>query len=329
VLAPVDPGVLRDRIRGMMLGAAIGDALGSAFEFVSSAAIYRTYGPVVKEYHRGVAGSLLSGRSPGIPTDDTAMALSLARVIAEGSGTSAQSIADRFASDLSQDGTFGKMFLTGGPGNACLSMLYAFKRGAQPFEGIDPNAGGNGAAMRAHPCGVLPSIGEAIALAALQARLSHPHPAAVASAQAIAAVAHVALYEGRLLAVLPGAISDERMRSAWEYFHDIDTKVHLAGGALPARLRDVDMAGWNTVSAAHAIASLFAEDLAAAVGAAAASGLDTDTVAGMVGAMLGAVHGTRALPGHLLDGLSYREEIERIANALADAALRLGNRSIL
>src|SRR5260370_15142115 len=69
---------LLDRIRGSLLGAAIGDALGSAFEFVGSAAIERAIGSnVVRDYHTALPSSLLAPRRPGIPTDDTAMTLAL------------------------------------------------------------------------------------------------------------------------------------------------------------------------------------------------------------------------------------------------------------
>ena len=318
-----EPHVLRDRIRGMMLGAAIGDALGSAFEMVRSSGIHKQHGPIIRKYYAGAPGSLLDGRAPGNPTDDTAMALSLATAISERSEATAASIAARFTSDLARGGAFGDMFWDGGPGNACVAMLYAVEHGARPFESIDPNAGGNGAAMRAHPCAVLPSPGAVAELAAMQARLSHPHPAAVASAQVVALIDHAGLYGGRLSAALPATVSDGTMRDAWAYYHDVREQTGPLSEPLPARLRDVNMAGWNTVAAAHSIATLFENDFAAGVGAAAASGEDTDTIASIVGGMLGAVHGAGGLPAHLLKGLAYRATIERVADALADAVERV------
>jgi ADP-ribosylglycohydrolase len=201
-------------------------------------------------------------------------------------------------------------------------MLNALDRGCAPFEDINPNAGGNGAAMRAHPCGALPSIDAAEDLAASQARLSHPHPAAVASAVTVATIVHIGLYEGRLCVDLPASISDDQMTAAWERFHVNGESTIDSGRPLPACLRDVDMAGWNTVAAAHAIARLYAGDFAGGVGTAAASGGDTDTIASIVGGMLGAVHGALALPAHLLEGLAYRTTIERVADSLADTLNR-------
>ena len=102
------------------------------------------------------------------------------------------------------------------------------------------------------------------------------------------------------------------MLSAWQSAH----QGSQGTGRLPDHLLDVDMAGWNTVAAAHAIALLNVNDPAAALGLAAASGKDTDTVASIVGGMLGALHGVDAFPKHLLDGLHDRDLVEDAANAL-------------
>ena len=82
------------------------------------------------------------------------------------------------------------------------------------------------------------------------------------------------------------------------------------------------MAGWNTVAAAHAIADLYLDEPATALGLAAASGKDIDTVASIVGGMLGGLHGMDAFPKYLLDGLIGRELIDDAANALFHTVTR-------
>ena len=62
----------------------------------------------------------------------------------------------------------------------------------------------------------------------------------------------------------------------------------MRGERLPGHLRNVAMNAWATVSAAHAIALLYADDPASAIAAAAASGGDTDTIACIVGGIVGA-----------------------------------------
>jgi ADP-ribosylglycohydrolase len=146
----------------------------------------------------------------------------------------------------------------------------------------------------------------------MQARLSHPEPAAIASAQVVALVVHDAMYENQFPATIPPEISAPKMLNAWDSAHANLQRAKR----LPTHLLDVDMAGWNTVAAAHAIAFLHAGDPATALGLAAASGKDTDTIASIVGGMLGALHGVEALPKHLLDGLNGRELIEDAATIL-------------
>lgn len=167
-----------------------------------------------------------------------------------------------------------KMFWDGGPVNACLAMLGACGCGA--VRGLDPSADGDGAAMRAHVCGLFPDRAF-VAFAGMQAPLSHPEPSAVASAQTIALIAHDGFYTGRLTTELPPEITYPIMIAAWKTAH----RDLVRGEWLPQHLRDVDMAGWNTVNAAHAIAKLYADDIETAIGIAAASGKDTDTVASM------------------------------------------------
>jgi ADP-ribosylglycohydrolase len=309
-----DDARLLDRIRGSLLGAAIGDALGSAFEFVGSAAIERAIGSnVARDYRTALPSSLLAPRRPGIPTDDTAMTLAMVDALAsEGSRTPTAILAGMVENLRRGSGPVAAMFWNGGPGGACVAMLHAAQAGAAPFEQINPQAGGNGAAMRAHPCGAFSDRGLVAELAGMQARLSHPHPGAVASAQTVALVVHDAIYDGHFAAAIPSGITDPTMLAAWETAHaGRRHETHL-----PRHLLDVDMAGWNTVAAAHAIAYFYVDEPAEAIGLAAASGKDTDTVASIVGGMLGALHGVRALPEHLLDALEGRDLIERAADAL-------------
>lgn len=81
------------------------------------------------------------------------------------------------------------------------------------------------------------------------------------------------------------------------------------------------MAGWNTVSAAHAIAQLHLAVPARAIKLATDSGQDTDTVAPMVGAMLGAVQGTDVLPTRWIVGLQHRKRIMNAAETMFVTAM--------
>ena len=283
-----------------MYGAAIGDALGSAFEFVASNTIARHLGrPIVSAYERALSGSLLHPRDPGRPTDDTAMAICVAAVIASGNELSAMTFAARFTHDLRRgSGAIAQMFWTGGPGGATMRALGRLERGHAPVDCGAPSDGGNGAAMRAHPIGALASRDHVLGVAALQARITHGHPAAIAAAQAVAVLVHDALHDVPASKDVPAGIADPTFARAWHSAHAaVWTSVDL-----PTRLRDVDMSGWETVAAAHAI-TLGYQDPAEAIGRAAASGADTDTIASIVGAIVGARYGFDRLPKALVSDL--------------------------
>ena len=312
----IESSVLRERIRGSLFGAAIGDALGSAFEFVGSSEIERAIGAnVATDYLPAIPTSLLAPRGPGNPTDDTAMTLALVEALVEGDPRSPAALLNGMVERLRRrGGPVADMFWNGGPGGACVSMLRAAENGAGPFERISAEAGGNGAAMRAHPCGAFSDRIFVAELASMQARLSHPEPAAVASAQVVALIVHQALYDGILASNIPPEITNPKMLTAWNMMHSDMQRT----GRLPRQLLDVDMAGWNTVAAAHAIAMMYADEPALAVGLAAASGADTDTVASIVGGMLGALHGIAAFPDRWIEKLQGRDLIERAAQTLFD-----------
>ena len=296
------PPELESRFAGSLYGGAVGDAMGASFEFVSGANIEHVLGtPIAVDFIDALPGSLMYRRLKGQPTDDTAMTLALLESLGEAEAPlTIDTIYRRLCAALGRDERpLSKMFWEGGPGGACLAMLGAAHAGAAPFEGLNPYLGGNGAAMRAHVSGLFPDRAFVFAFAGMQARLSRPEPSAVASSQTIALIAHDGLYTGRLKTELPPEITDPIMIAAWKSAH----RDLVRGERLPQHLRDVDTAGWNTVSAAHAIAQLYADDIETAIGIAAASGKDTDTVASMVGAMLGAVHGIEALPQHWVAGL--------------------------
>jgi ADP-ribosylglycohydrolase len=80
------------------------------------------------------------------------------------------------------------------------------------------------------------------------------------------------------------------------------------------------MSAWETVAAAHAIAMCFAGDPVTAIGVAAASGGDTDTVATITGAIVGARSGLAAFPKSWLEGLTARPIVEDVLHEVLSSA---------
>jgi len=290
-----------DRIAGTMFGAAIGDALGSAFEMLGNDAIERALGSAfVLNFHPALRGSLLHPRAPGQPTDDTALSLSLAFTLTCGEPLDAALCAKRFLSDLDRShGAFAVMFWEGGPGGATTRALRSLQRGTAPENNGHPNDGGNGAAMRAHPVGCLSDRETVLRVAAMQAKVTHGHPAAVAAAQAVAVLVYDGIAGVPASDDVPSGIDEPAFAAAWRSAH----RDLARGERLPAHLRNVAMSGWETVAAAHAISLIYDGDPERAIAAAAASGGDTDTVACIVGGIVGARCGRSALPERWIAGL--------------------------
>jgi len=117
---------------------------------------------------------------------------------------------------------------------------------------------------------------------------------------------------------VPSGIDDLEFIAAW---HSAHRCLDETGDALPGGLRDVAMSGWETVAAAHAIALRYSDPLEA-IGRAAASGGDTDTIASIVGAIAGARDGGAVFPRELVERLSCHETLTRIVNDLWLATTR-------
>jgi ADP-ribosyl-[dinitrogen reductase] hydrolase len=86
---------IRDRARAAFIGMAIGDALGATLEFMTTMEIAAKYGTF-----REITGGGWLRLKPGQVTDDTGMALCIARAIVRNQGWSPQAIAENFASWL-------------------------------------------------------------------------------------------------------------------------------------------------------------------------------------------------------------------------------------
>lgn len=296
----------RDRVRGCLFGGALGDALGAPFEGM----------PVVGG---GDWERLIAGARPLAWTDDTALQLALARYLARVDGPSTfddDELALEFARAWRDEPWRGyganpphifQTVLAGGSWREAATSSFG-GRGSL----------GNGGAMRAAPLGVLPAEPEGVAeLARRSASITHAHPVGQDGAVLIAVVAWAA-FAGRpapdVLSAGAAQVATDEMRSAVD--------------AIPASLETSDPvevgrrlgSGIIAHEAAPAAVSAFLHhpsDPVAAIRFAVAMGGDTDTIAAMAGSLAGAAAGAAVLPGSLLDRLELRDDIRRLADALA------------
>ena len=148
-----------------MIGAIIGDIVGSRFE-------WRPY--KAKDFELFTANCS--------PTDDSIMTLALAEAILNCRGD--LSLLEEDAVYYMQ--VYGREYPDAGYGGRFHRWIYAYD--PQPY-----NSYGNGAAMRVSPCGfAASSLEEAVLLARTVTQVTHNHPEAMKAAEAVASAIYLA-----------------------------------------------------------------------------------------------------------------------------------------
>lgn len=266
------------RAQGSLLGQLAGDALGSAVEFQSASAIARSHPEGVRQLTDGGTWNLIAGQ----PTDDSEMALALARSLVKKRGFDAGDVAGAYVAWQAS-----RPFDIGGTTASGIAALAAGRRAASESQS-------NGALMRASPIGIVAAGSPALAaeLARRDAALTHPHPVCQAANAAYAA------------AIATG-IAGGDAEAMWRAAHD---RAGSDGAAdnVRARLKEARHApprefqhqmGWVLTAFHNAFHWLMqAASLEEAVIATVGCGGDTDSNAAVCGALLGALQGRAAVP---------------------------------
>jgi ADP-ribosylglycohydrolase len=306
---------LHSRVAGAVLGAAIGDAMGHPTEFISSfEALRRRYPPA------GVTGFELYWERDGhrfAPyTDDTQMAEIVLRSLLAG--------AEQDASIDSVMTGMAASFVTwadhpqGGhraPGNACLAGCRALARGVPWGEAGGSTAGGCGSVMRAYPFGVLfasdPS--RATDWAAEHSALTHRDPIALAACAAMACAVAAAM-SGAETSDCAAAMVQAASPHSPETASMIARAIEEALSGVEPEVTLQRLQGWaahEAIAAAAYVISRHPEDPRTAILEAANTPGDSDSIATLAGAVLGARLGAEALPP------AWVRDVERSAELLA------------
>ena len=348
---------VRRRLRGSLLGGAVGDALGAPIEFLQWPEIRARYGPRGLEHFEPAYGH---PPIPGAITDDTQMTLFTveglirAEVRGEARGTAhppsvvhhayrrwlltqgerwpeaapfdTESVDAAAPAPWEPDGwLIGESFLHArrAPGNTCLAAL----RVPGPYGRLAVNdSKGCGGVMRIAPVGFLYRAGEGIAVFRMGveiAALTHGHPSGQLPAGVLAAAIHAIVHEGRALPeALDAATSILREAPAHEEtLYPLSAARELAEQGAPTAERVESLGGGWVAEEALAIAVYaalsFPDDLRAALVLAANHSGDSDSTAAICGQLLGAVLGEEALPADWLGGLEGRAVITQLADDFA------------
>lgn len=164
----------RDRFRGCLLGLAAGDALGATVEFLSRAEIRARYG-----VHREIIGGGWLALEPGEVTDDTEMALCIARSIVTLGRVDPADIAARFVEwSLTPPKDIGNTV------GAALALIRAGvsweEAGEQVYRAAPGRRVGNGSLMRTAPVALFDAWRpqELVRDSRDVSRITHAHPQA-------------------------------------------------------------------------------------------------------------------------------------------------------
>ncbi len=263
------------RAQGALLGQVAGDSLGGLVEFEQAATIAARDPAGPSRLEDGGRFDLVAGQ----PTDDSEMALALARsIVAEGGYESAAVLAAY------------REWLRSGPFDVGDTV------GAALRDHPNPASQANGSLMRASPLGVYahafdPAL--AAELARQDAGLTHPNPVCGdATAAFVVALAHAVNVGGGALAAWRAAVEWAEGAQAALVVREA---LHAAANEPP--VCDEGSLGWVRIALHNAFYELLhAQSLEAGVVATVRRGGDTDTNAAIAGALLGAVHGRDAVP---------------------------------
>lgn len=278
-----------NRSLGALLGQATGDALGTTVEFDSRARIQARFPDGLRE----IVGGGPFRVQPGQVTDDTELALALARSLAEVGTWDADRVAWRYlgwfrSRPFDIGSTTAQAF--GDPRGEVAGSAAALERRANRASQA------NGSLMRASPLGVfgwqLPE--EQLArIAADDSRLSHPHPLC----QAACAVFTRAIADAVGSGGSPGEIYDRTVAFARRTPAAAPALPLLEAAATRPPERFQPQEGWVAIALQNAFHRLLAaRDPAEAIIATVMEGGDTDTNGCIAGALVGAVHGAAAIP---------------------------------
>ncbi|MEI6305624.1 MAG: ADP-ribosyl-[dinitrogen reductase] hydrolase [Deltaproteobacteria bacterium] len=173
---------IRDRARAAFIGMAVGDALGATVEFMTASEIAAKYG-----IFREIIGGGWLRLKPGQVTDDTQMAICIARAILQNQTWSVEAIAKNFASWLKSKPV--------DCGDTCRKGIRAYMLHGTLESPPSEWDAGNGAAMRVLPAALfsLPD-GERLKKYILeQAHITHNNQVSDAACICLGQMLHLAI----------------------------------------------------------------------------------------------------------------------------------------
>ena len=254
------------RAQGCLLGQVIGDSLGSLVEFRTPQEIAERYPRGVRELADGGVHHTIAGQ----PTDDSEMALALARTLLAAGAYEVEAVREAY-----------RAWLQSRP----FDVGETTQRGLLGLHTTESES--NGSLMRVSPIGVWAAGDPALAAASarLDSALTHPNPVCLDACAA---------YCAAIAAGVAGASREDMVQAALAHCGG-SVQAALEANARPAQF--MARQGWVLIALQNAFYRLRSgEPLEEALVATVGCGGDTDTNAAVAGALLGALHGREAFP---------------------------------
>jgi ADP-ribosyl-[dinitrogen reductase] hydrolase len=311
-----------NRARGVMLGLAVGDALGMPLEFLSKDEIRRHYGGVVRDYVRPIPRHPCAHLTPGQYTDDTQMALALARTILDKGEFSPHAFKRRLIEWYEcKDHR--------APGNACIEAVARLDQGVSYKESGQLGAAGCGSAMRVPPLALCYAGKALVQHSHLQSLMTHRDArasiGAVLTARIVSRllIAHIDSFDrGAFLHEITGfvvALEDKLGHRKREFSSLLAKFPDLLELPFEEGIPLIGTSGYvvQTVLAAFYGFLHSPHDFEQTLVNVINEGDDADSVGAIAGAFSGAFNGMAAIPERWLGPLEGREELIGIADRLS------------
>ncbi|MFO0659799.1 MAG: inositol monophosphatase family protein [Polyangiaceae bacterium] len=289
-----DAGQLR-RAQGCLLGQLVGDSLGSLVEFESTREIAQKYPNGVRHLADGGTWGTLAGQ----PTDDSELALSLARSLLKKRAYDPLDALEWYVRWYRSD----PFDMGGTTARALGAASRAFELGSNPLVEVASHAlttsQANGALMRVSPLGIFGvklDPRELWQCSLEDAMLTHPHVVCQYANAVFTHAISIAVREGLdARSVWSRTIAFAQQAGTAEHAPVVLEMLEGADKAPPDDF--MTHQGWVLVALRNAFYQLlhaptFEEGVVDSV----MRGGDTDTNAAIAGALLGAVHGREAIP---------------------------------
>ena len=296
---------VKDKVKGVIYGQAIGDALGLGTEGMTDEDIAWKYPNGISHYSDIFQDRHRKRWKIGDWTDDTDMMLCIANAVIKDKGVNLTSIARNF-----------KEWADGEPigiGETTYKVLSFGDYVEKPFDASKMLSAANGGVMRTSIVGLFPKAVEECAVNIC--RLTHYDPRCVGSCAIVSLLIHSLVYEEEKLSYHTIVDIAQRYDSRIREYIDLSLNTDIRA----LELQDWDSVGYTLKTLAAGLwaywnAPSFEGGLLSVVRA----GGDADTNAAVACAILGAKFGFSAIPQEYIDGLIYKEQLDEVVSGMVE-----------